>query len=96
MTTLYLKSYHLPEGQGNWIAVKRSVIASLKLTHRLTKAFCRQHGGTVYIDKESADYDKLLKAVERDGLEILHKVKEFGPGRHPIDRYQPYTRTGAA
>lgn len=86
---LYLKSYHHPDGQ--WIAVKRRIIADLGLSNKLTKTGSKQNGATVYIDKQGSDYAKFQAALTKHGIEPLHKVKIYDRSSL-ISRYSPYTR----
>lgn len=87
--TLYLKSYHAPNGQ--WIAVKRRIIAELGLSRKLTKAGSRLNGSTVYVDKQGPDMPKLLEAIARHGHELLERVKVYDRP-HAIGKYGAYTR----
>jgi hypothetical protein len=89
MTTLYLKSYHHPDGQ--WIALKRRVIVDLGLASKLTKTGTRQNGATVYINKQSSDWSKLQAALTKHEVETIHKVKIYDRVSL-IGRYAPYTR----
>lgn len=89
MTTLYLKSYHAPNGQ--WIAVKRRIIAELGLSRKLTKAGSRLNGSTVYVDKQSPDMLKLVEAIDKHGYELLERVRVYD-SPHAIGKYGAYTR----
>lgn len=87
--SLYLKSYHAPNGQ--WIAVKRRIIAELGLSRKLTKGGSRQNGATVYIDKDGPDMLKLIVAIDQKGYDLIERVKHYDTP-HIIGKYAAYTR----